>query len=159
MADEQGNEQEQEKKFTQADLDAIIQKRLARAEEKQKEAIQAASTLAEQETLAAEKKWQELAGVHEARVKTLEPLEAQVKVYQEMVGGMLKDRVKALGDAAKTAVAGLPKSMSALEKLNWLSKNEGLFEAGTSRIGTPAKRKAQRKDKSPADMGHRQLRI
>lgn len=87
--------------------------------------------------LAAQEEWQKLATTHEARVKQLEPLEAQVKAYDELIVGMLKDRVKALGDAAKKAVDALPEAMTALDKLNWLNKNEGLFQGGSDGVGTP----------------------
>lgn len=96
---------------------------------------------AERNTLAAGEKWQELAEQHAARVGELEPLEAQVKAYQEVVEEMLKNRVKEFGDAAKVAVKALPKSLTNLEKLNWLNKNQELFDAGPSMVGTPAKRK------------------
>lgn len=91
----------------------------------------------EKAALIANQKWQELAAKHEARVKELEPFEAQAKAYSELVTGMLKDKTKALGDAAKKAVEALPEGMTSLEKLNWLTKNEGLFQASGDGVGTP----------------------
>lgn len=106
------------------------------------ETEQAAKVTKEQDTasktaLAAEKKWKELAAVHEARVKALEPLEAQAKAYETLLDGMLKDRVKALGDAAKQAIAALPTAMTSVEKLEWLNKNEALFQTTGDGVGTP----------------------
>lgn len=92
-----------------------------------------------QANLVAEKEWQKLAATHEARVKQLEPFEAQAKAYGELVTGMLKARVKALGDAAKKAVAALPDSLSDLDKLNWLNENGALFQEVGDGVGTPGR--------------------
>lgn len=114
---------------------------------------------AERVRMAAEEEWKKLAAHHEARVAELEPYEVEAKAYRGIVAGMLKNRVKALGDAAKKAVGALPESLSDLEKLNWLNENQALFEAGgTSRVGTPAKgKKRQPIDKSRD--GHRRMRL
>lgn len=90
---------------------------------------------AETEQLKAEKKWQALAGQHEERIATLEPLEARVTAYQETITGMLDAKVTALGDKAKTAIDGLPEGMDALAKLTWLNDNTDLF---AQRAGTPS---------------------
>ena len=92
---------------------------------------------AEQAALVAEKKWQELASKHEARVKQLEPYEASAKAYDELVAKMLEDKVKELSEAGKKAVKALPDSMTATEKLAWLNANEGLFQAAGDGVGTP----------------------
>lgn len=113
----------------------------------------------EKAALVANQKWQELAAKHEARVKELEPLEAQAKAYGELIAGMLKDRIKALGDAAKKAVGALPEGMASLEKLNWLTKNEALFQATGDGVGTPGSKKSPKNKKSAADVGHRRLRL
>lgn len=113
---------------------------------------------AEVVTLAAEKKWQELAERHEARAKELEGFELQAKAYGELITGMLKDRIKALGDAAKKAVAALPESLTDLDKLNWLNQSEALFGKG-SVIGTPGRTKVVSKNKPDARKGHRRMRM
>lgn len=94
---------------------------------------------AEQAALVAEKKWQELASKHEARVKELEPFEASAKKYDKLVEGMLKDRLKALGEAAEKAVKALPDSMTAADKLTWLNENPELFQAAGDGVGTPGR--------------------
>jgi hypothetical protein len=91
---------------------------------------------AEQAALITEKKWQDLYEASDARVKVLEPLEAQVKAFEEAAKETLKGVIKDLGDTAKTAVATLPKSMTATEKLTWLSKNKGPFQAKSAGVGT-----------------------
>jgi len=99
-----------------------------------------ATSEAEKVALAAEAKWQELAEKHEARVKELEPLEGQATSYRELIAGMLKERVKALGDGAKKAVAALPEGMTAAAKLSWLNANVELFQPGDG-VGTPKRTK------------------
>jgi len=90
--------------------------------------------------LAADAKWEALNKVNEARVKELEPFEAKAKEYDALMATMLADKVKALGDAAKKAVAGLPESLSVVEKLKWLSANEELFQTGSNGVGTPKRK-------------------
>lgn len=115
---------------------------------------------AEVVALAAEKKWQVLAGRYEVRAKELEGFELQAKAYGELITGMLKDRIKTLGDGAKKAIAALPDSLDDLEKLNWLNQNEALFGDVTAGVGTPgAKRQKQIKNKPDARDGHRRMRM
>ena len=77
----------------------------------------------------------------EVRVAELEPLEVQARAYTELISGMLKDKVKGLGDAAKGAVEALPTTMSDAEKLEWLNKNAALFQgANGTGVGTPKRK-------------------
>lgn len=112
----------------------------------------------EKAALAADQKWQELAAKHEARATELEPLQAQVATYEKLIAKMLQARIKDLGDDAKKAVEGLPESLSLLEKLGWLSKNEGLFQARGDGVGTPGKGKRRQK-KSAESVGHIRKRL
>ncbi|KPK89990.1 MAG: hypothetical protein AMJ88_16775 [Anaerolineae bacterium SM23_ 63] len=108
--------------------------------------------------MVAEAKWQELAQKHEARVKELEPLETKVVAFNEMVSGMLKDKIKDLGEAATKAIKALPDSMSEIDKLNWLNQNVELFQVTGDGVGTPRRPKSK-PDKKASDVGHRRLRI
>ncbi|MDY7078018.1 MAG: hypothetical protein SXV54_13970 [Chloroflexota bacterium] len=125
----------------QALVDKLVGEARVKAREKAKTEFEAAQATAneeaEREKLAAGEEWQKLASTHEARVKELEPLEAQVKAYGEVIAGMLKDKVESLGNNAKKAIEGLPETMTDLDKLNWLNKNEGLFQAESASVGTP----------------------
>lgn len=99
---------------------------------------------AAQTALAAEAKWQELAEQHAARVKELEPLVGKAAEFDKLIDGMLKDKLKAMGDAAKKAVGALPEQMSKLDQLNWLNANAGLFTADPGDgVGTPRHPKKQ----------------
>ena len=135
---------ENEKLFTQEELNKLVGDARVKAREKAEADAKAQAAKdkdeADQAALVAQQQWKTLAEQHGARVKELEPLVKQVEGYEELVKGLLKDAVEALGDSAKTAVNGLPKSMTALEKLTWLHQNPGLFQVSgrPSRVGTPA---------------------
>lgn len=143
----------------QAHIDKLVGK--ARAEGRGKAtADHEAQVAKDKETadaaaLVTEKKWQELAEKTQARVKELEPLEAQAKAYEEMVEGMLKDKVKSLGETAKKAVKNLPKGMTAIERLNWLNKNVKLFQDKGDGVGTTKPTTGTSKPKSKSKSGRR----
>jgi len=126
-------------------VDKLVGKARIKAREKAevnlKTAQEQEAQKAEQDRLEQDKDWQALVAVHQGRVAELEPYEEEVKKYRELIAGMLKDRMKALGDAAKKAVDALPESLSDLEKLDWLTKSQDLFggEAAPP-VGTPAKK-------------------
>lgn len=167
MADETGDTQEQEITFNEAQqayLNKLLGKTRIEAREKATKDAEAAQAKATEEAervqMAAEEEWKKLAQHHEGRVAELEPFEAEAKVYRELVEGMLKDRVKELGDAAKVAIKALPASLSDLEKFNWLNQNQALFgDEGTSRVGTPAKRKRPQSTKGEGREGHTRMRL
>lgn len=140
-------------------IDRVVTERLKRAKEKwdadAKSAADKASAEAEQARLKEQAKWQELAERHEARVKALEPLEAETKAYAEAVEALLAAKLKELGEAASKAVEALPGGPGPLAKLNWLTANEGLFakqQAGDG-VGTPNrdKKKAPAPSTGPGD--------
>ena len=162
----QESTQETEIQFT-AEEQKFIDKLVGSARVKSREQAKAdfeaqskeAQSEAERTRLATENEWKKLAEMHEGRVRELEPYETEAKAYRELIEGMLKDKVKVLGDAAKKAVAGLPESLSALERLSWLNQNEGLFAVeSTPKVGTPiARSKSALTDKGREQ--HRRLRL
>ncbi len=96
--------------------------------------------------LAASEEWEKLAGTHEARVKELEPMVDTLKAYATFIDGVLEDTIKKMGKGAKSAVAGLPEGMTAMDKLNWLNTNTVLFQEPTGDgVGTPKSSKAPTK--------------
>ncbi len=112
---------------------------------------------AERAALVEKEEWQKLAQQHEGRVKELEPLEAQVKAYGELIAGMLKNRLKDLPKEFKKMYDTIPGEPTDLEKLDWLNTNEELFEV-EPRVGTPAKGK-KRKLTDKGREGHRPIRL
>jgi len=176
----QGNNQIDESqegiKFN-AEQQKFFDKRIGQARTKARELAEAefkakvtkATETAERDKLAAEKEWQKLAEMHEARVAELEPYQKEAEIYRELIDNLLAERVSALGNVAKKAIKNLPDSLTSVEKLAWLNDNEELFgQAGragqvgqaswTSGVGTPAQ-KTGKAGKSPRDMGHRRLRM
>ena len=167
MVEETNETQEGTTEFTeeqQAFINKLLGKTRIEAREKANKDAGTAQVKATEEAervrMAAEEEWKKLAQHHEARVVELEPFEAEAKVYRELVEGMLKDRVKELGEAAKVAIKALPASLSDLEKLNWLNQNQALFGVeGTSRVGTPAKQKKPQSVKGEGREGHTRMRL
>lgn len=166
---EQDQTSEEGMQFT-AEQQAFIDKRIGQARIKSREkatsdattAQSAAAQEAEQLKLETDKNWEKLVAMQKARVTELEPFETQVKAYEVLIETMLEDRIKILGDAAKKAVEALPETLTAIDKLNWLNTNQGLFtaEGPVSPVGTPAKKvKKQAAGKTRADLGHKRLRL
>lgn len=148
----------------QAFIDDLVGKARTKARDKAQADATAQTTkdkdAAEQAALVAEKKWQELAGRHEARVRELEPFEASAKAYEKLVATMLEDKIEALGETAEKAVKALPGSMTATDKLAWLKENEELFQVAGDGVGTPGRPKPKPgKKKTAADVGHTRLRL
>ena len=147
----------------QAFVDDLVGKARTKARDKAQADATAQTTkdreAAEQAALVAEKKWQELATKHEARVKQLEPFEASAKKYDELILDMLKKKIEAFGEAAKKAVEALPKSMLVVDRLAWLDANEELFQVAGDGVGTPGRSKAKPGKKTAKDVGHRRLRL
>lgn len=88
-----------------------------------------AAQAAEEAKLTQQAEWQKLAEQRQARIAELEPLQEQIQGYVDTVTELLEKRVTTLGDAAKTAVDGLPEGMDSLAKLKWLDANSALFAA------------------------------
>ena len=130
-------------------VNKLIGEARTKARAKAKAELAAAQEQANEEAqkaqMAADGKWQELVATQEARISELEPFQAQAEAYQSLIEDMLKGKIKELGEAAKTAIAGLPESLSALDKLNWLNKNAELFTTPGGSVGTPARRRQQQK--------------
>jgi len=100
---------------------------------------QAKATEDEKVKLAESQQFKTLAEKLQAQVNETTPRLERLTAYQEAVKELLKERVKELGDAAKTAVDNLPGEPDELAKLQWLTKNAGLFQGTTTGggVGTP----------------------
>lgn len=113
----------------------------------------------EQAQLAAKEEWEKLAQTHKARADALEPLVGQMEKFNALIEGMLKDKIKELGDKAKAAVEALPEAMDALSKLEWLNKNVTLFQTEPVKpVGTPKRPDKKEEKGKPRRMG-KKLRL
>lgn len=155
----------------QAKIDAIVADRLKRERSKieteQAEAKRKADEAAEQTRLEDERKFQELADKHKAKVGELEPQVASqaetISSYETAVTEILEAEIKAIGDAAKTAVENLPGDPGPLEKLQWLKANQELFKTDKipappprrTRIGQRYQDKGQPTQPKPGDEGYK----
>ena len=113
----------------QAHVDKLIGDARTKARDK--------ATVKAQEQIAKERDTVESAAmVARQEMQTLS--ETRLTALEKVVAGVLEDTVKRLGEAAVSAVEGLPKSMSAGDKLDWLRQNEKLFQLAGDGVGTPS---------------------
>lgn len=115
-------------RFTQADLDRLVDARLA--EERKKRAKQA-----EAEKLAAAGEYQKLADQYKAQADSatteLETVRAQLAEALAAVEATYRARLEALPKDAQRAVKSLPDNLSVAQRLAWLDNNASLFARPT----------------------------
>jgi hypothetical protein len=92
-------------------------------------------------TLEQNREFETLSKQQAARIASLEPLEATLEEYKGAIETIFKARLKTLSDKARKAVEALPESLSVLEKLSWVTKNEDLFKEESKSVGTPRRGK------------------
>lgn len=116
-----------DRRFTQADLDRLVDARLT--EERRKRTKQA-----EAEKLAAAGEYQKLADEYKAQADgaavELEALRAQLAEMTTAVEATYQARLKALPREAQKAVEGLA-ALPVAQRLAWLDANAGLFARPT----------------------------
>ena len=139
-----------EKTFTQSELNDLVGSARVKAREKAEEEFN--QRLADKEKDATETalkkqdKWQELAEQYEQKVLELEPMEARVESFNEVITTMVDDLLKVFGDSAVKAVEMLD---DPLARLNWLNANKDLFESAEgASLGSPRAPKAKSGKKS-----------
>ena len=121
------------KKFTQAELDAIIADRLSREKKNQEAATEKARKKAEEDALLKNQEFQKLAEERGKRIAELEPLGDQIKSATETA-----DRYKgALEKYLETEKKGLPKHvLTLLDKLDPVEQIE-YIAANREELGKP----------------------
>lgn len=119
-----------DKKFTQADIDRIVQERLAREQAKSEKAAEKAKKEAELARLAENQEFQELAQKRQERVVELEEQVADYDELQERA----KKYEKALTGYRDALIKGVPENVRSLldgldiaDQLQWLSDNAKQF--------------------------------
>ena len=147
----------------QAHVDKLIGEARVKARSKAEADVTAAQEKitqdAAQAQLVADKNWEKLVAVNQARITELEPLEAEAQAYRNIIDEMLKDRIKVLGDAAKAAVGALPEGLSTAAKLTWLNANEALFKTEDRPLGTLPKGKKLKDLSDKGREAHRRSKI
>ena len=130
-----------EKTFSQEELNKLVGEARVKARELAKSEMEAVykkeKEVETSKSLKEAAEWETLAKSLEVRVGELEPLTAQVEGFNKLVEKMLAERIKSLGEGAKTAVGALPETMTPMQKLDWLTANAELFQMQGDGVGTP----------------------
>lgn len=113
-----------EKTFTQAELDRVVQQRLAEEKDRAKKAVQKDKEAADEAARLKAGEFETLATERGAKVTTLEQqvetLTAQLKTYQDAIAAQLTERVKALPEELRA----LDPDGDPVARLAWLVKAE-----------------------------------
>lgn len=127
---QQSQQTADDKRFTQAELEAIVKDRLAREQRKGQEAADKARQDAEAKALAEQGKYKELADGHAAKIAELEP---KAQRYE----AALRAQVAELRKDLPEHITALLDKMDAAEQLEYLATNRAKL------IATPAAQAAQ----------------
>mgnify|MGYP001083276527 CR=1 FL=1 len=141
MADVEFSEEQQEL------VDKLVGSARVKAREQAQAEIEKAKEAAVEVALKEQGEWRTLAEKAQAKLEELEGAAERAEVYEGVIADMLESRVKELGEEAQAALDGL--SLSAIEKLNWLNRNEGLFKVQSDGVGTP--QRTQERGTEPAE--------
>lgn len=134
---QQQNAGDGDKRFTQAELDAIVADRLKRATESADRKAATERQKAEERSAAEQGQFKELAEQRQTRIAELEPFEAKATRYEAALGSLLDVQRK---DLPKHITALLDK-LDPAEQLEWIAANQDALKvapAGTTAVpGTP----------------------
>lgn len=108
-----------ERRYSQAEVDAILKERLDRAKRKADEETERRRQQEEQDRAKQQGEWQKLAEQHEARVKELEPVVAKADRYE----AALKTHLEAQRKDLPAHITALLDRLDVAEQLEWLSAN------------------------------------
>jgi hypothetical protein len=134
---QQQNAGDGEKRFTQAELDAVVADRLKRATESAERKAASERQKADERAAAEQGQFKELAEQRQTRIAELEPFEAKATRYEAALTSLLDVQRK---DLPKHITALLDK-LDAAEQLEWIAANQEALKvpaAGTTAVpGTP----------------------
>lgn len=150
-----------EKRFTQADVDAIVKDRLDREKRKTEEAAERARKAAEQKALEEQGNWKQIAEQHQAEVAKLQSeIEAGKQTSKDLdrYRSALKQHVEAQRKDLPDHIKKLLEKLDEVEQLTWLTENrEALNKPEQQRLGTPARREAPKPQQQPAEQPKRRI--
>lgn len=119
-----GGEPPDERRFSQAELDRIVEERLKREKAKAESAAQKAKEKAEAEALASQEKWRELA---EKNGSALTQAQAELEATAQRVGRLeaaLQAQLTAAKDGLPEAVVDLVNRLDPVDQLEYLAKHK-----------------------------------
>lgn len=133
-----------EKRFTQADVDRVVDARLKR----ERDAVSARADRERQEAAnraaAAQGEWQKLAGQHEARVRDLEAAQqtrdAEVEAYRKELSKVTRDQVKSWPEKLRKALPETDDPLELSEAIRRLAPVADDLAAGGSQPMTQSPR-------------------
>lgn len=126
--------QQAEKSFSQADVDRIVQERLARAQTQAEEAAEKVRQEAEAKALAEQGQYKQLAEQHATKLAALEPKAAQVERYEKALRAQLDQQRNGLPDH----LTALLDRMDVAEQLEYLAANRSkLLPAAPAAAAAP----------------------
>lgn len=108
-----------EKRFTQAELDAHIKARLDQAQRNAEAKAQKERDAANAEALKEQSKFKELAEQREKQIGELEPFRAKAERYETALGALLEQERKGL----PAHITALLDKLDAAEQLEWIAAN------------------------------------
>jgi hypothetical protein len=117
----------EDRRFTQADIDAIVKDRLARAEEKAKKQQEKARADAEARTLAEQGEYKKLAEQAQAALQEYEPFKDRAERYELALTKLLKEERKSVPKWAQPLLDKLDPA----EQLEYIAANRGEFARAT----------------------------
>jgi hypothetical protein len=123
--------QQTEKRFTQAELDAIVKDRLERERRKADDERKKAADEAETKRLAEQNEFKALADRHEARVKELEPAAERAEKYAAALTKHLEAQRKDL----PPHILELLDTRDPADQLDWIASHQDELSKGTGSTG------------------------
>ncbi len=131
----------EEKTFSQADVDAIVKDRIARAQRKADDAAEKAKTEAEQKALAEQGEYKTLSEQRATELETVKRELEAAKVYETTADKFRKVLTERLAIEKKSYpahVVSLLDKLDPLEQLEWITANlEALKPSSDRTLGTP----------------------
>jgi len=115
----------EDKRFTQAELDAIVRDRLDRERKKRETDDAKAREQAEADRLREQHEYQKLAEQHAARIQALEPQAAQAERYAAALTAHLDTQRKGL----PAHLVELLDQMDVAAQLEWIAKHQDVIHA------------------------------
>jgi len=141
--DATGSDKAGGKTFTQAELDAIVEKRLSREREAQERKATEAQKAAEIERLEKDRKFEELANARKAEIDTLAAKAKDGETAQTQLA-RATTALEAYRDAQfgklPEEIAELLSGKDIVDQLDWLTKNGAKFVAPNAAGASPAKK-------------------
>lgn len=152
-----------EKTFTQAEVDKIIDERLARAKRKAEDEATKAKTEAEQKALAEQGEWKTLAEKYQGEIKdltaTLESQKAHEKTIERLTS-VLKSRLEADRKGLPEPILKLLDRLDVADQMEWLASNPDMLKTAKDQtVGTPSRHVSSKGQPTPIPLPERKYSL